>query len=97
MKARKAFPHLVIEIETANTGDVEKALGTEADILMLDNMDNKEVEKSIALVDKSKYTEVSGNIDNTRLIDLARFGADFISMGALTHTLRPLDLSLLIK
>jgi nicotinate-nucleotide pyrophosphorylase (carboxylating) len=96
-KARNAFPDQVIEVEIRNSDEVREALFTDADIIMLDNMDNENVKKAITLIKNDKYIEISGNIDRNRLVELANLGVDFISMGALTHNLRPLDLSLLIK
>jgi nicotinate-nucleotide pyrophosphorylase len=70
---------------------------TEADILMLNNMDNETVKKALRIIDNEKYVEVSGNVDEKRLVELAKMGVDFVSMGALTHTVQPLDITLLIE
>lgn len=95
--AKEQFPeNMVIEIEVGNLNQVEEALTTEADILMLDNMNNQMIKEAIKLINNEKYIEVSGNVDENRLIELAEIGVDFVSMGALTHTIKPLDLSLLI-
>lgn len=95
--AKEQFPeNMVIEIEVGNLNQVEEALTTEADILMLDNMNNQMIKEAIKLINNEKYIEVSGNVDENRLIELAEIGVDFVSMGALTHTIKPIDLSLLI-
>jgi nicotinate-nucleotide pyrophosphorylase (carboxylating) len=94
--ARSEYPQLVVEVETASLTDVEEALQTDADILMLDNMDNAMVGKALTIIDSEKWVEVSGNVDEQRLIELAEIGVDFVSMGELTHTIKPLDVSLLI-
>jgi nicotinate-nucleotide pyrophosphorylase (carboxylating) len=61
---------------------------------MLDNMNNDEVRESLKLLDGKKMVEVSRNVDEKRLVELAEIGVDFVSMGALTHTVKPLYLSL---
>ena len=96
-RARAFDPDGVVEVETETLEQVREALCTDADIVMLDNMDNAMVEKAFAILSGSKYVEVSGNVNEKRLEELARIGVDFVSMGGLTHTLKPLDLSLLIK
>jgi nicotinate-nucleotide pyrophosphorylase (carboxylating) len=97
MLAKRKFPKMVIEVECADLGLVNEALSASADIIMLDNMDNRLVRQALKIVNGRKYTEVSGNIDEKRLVTLAKMGVDFISMGALTHTVKPLDISMLIK
>lgn len=94
--ARSEYPQIVVEVETATLTDIEEALQTDADILMLDNMDNATVSKAQTIIDGEKWVEVSGNVDEQRLIELAEIGVDFVSMGELTHTVKPLDISLLV-
>lgn len=95
--ARAEYPQIVVEVETATLTDIEEALQTDADILMLDNMDNATVSKAQTIIDGEKWVEVSGNVDEQRLIELAEIGVDFVSMGELTHTVKPLDVSLLVE
>ncbi len=95
--ARNRFPDMVIELEVETLEQVRAALNTSADILMLDNMDNDTVKKAVAIVGDDKYLEVSGNITGDRLRSLGEIGVDFVSMGALTHTVTPLDISLLME
>jgi nicotinate-nucleotide pyrophosphorylase (carboxylating) len=95
-KARRAYPALIIETEVRNMAEAREALETEADIIMLDNMDNSSVKKAVSVLKDEKYIEASGNVNDSLLIELAGTGVDFISMGSLTHTISPLDLSLLI-
>jgi nicotinate-nucleotide pyrophosphorylase (carboxylating) len=94
--AGETYPEIVIEVETGTIAEVEEALKTDADIIMLDNMDNPTVAKALTLIEGEKWVEVSGNIDEHRLVELAQMGVDFISMGALTHSVSPLDFSLLV-
>ncbi len=95
--ARANFPDKVIEVETETLDQVKEAMGTDADIIMLDNMNNGMVNEALKIINSGKYTEVSGNIDEKRLVELAGSGVDYISMGSLTHTVKPLDISLLIN
>jgi nicotinate-nucleotide pyrophosphorylase (carboxylating) len=95
--AKKAYPMVTVEIETATLEQVAEAVETDADILMLDNMDNDMVREAMKIIDGAKHIEVSGNIDEKRLRELGDIGVDFVSMGELTHTVKNLDLSLLIE
>ncbi|MCX7882863.1 MAG: carboxylating nicotinate-nucleotide diphosphorylase [Brevinematales bacterium] len=96
-RARRLYPEMVIEVEVSTLEDVREALATSADILMLDNMKNEDISQAVALVKGQKKLEVSGNMTEERIIALARIGVDYVSMGALTHTVRPLDVSLLME
>jgi nicotinate-nucleotide pyrophosphorylase (carboxylating) len=95
--AKKAYPMVPIEIETSTMEQVAEAVETEADILMLDNMDNTRVREAMKIIDGAKHIEVSGNIDEKRLKELGDIGVDFVSMGELTHTVKNLNLTLLIE
>lgn len=95
--ARRKHPSLPVEIEVETLEQVDEAVGTDADILMLDNMDNGMVQNSLKRIGGRKYVEVSGNVDEKRLIELARMGVDYVSMGSLTHTINNLDISLRLE
>lgn len=96
-KAQSLYSGVVIEVEVETLDQVKEAVATAADILMLDNMDNEMIAEALEIVQNEKYIEVSGNITGERLKSLGQLGVDFISMGELTHTVKPLDLSLLIR
>ncbi len=83
-----------IEVETKNLKEVEEALKTDADIIMLDNFEIDEMKKAVQLVNGKFKTEASGgvNLDTVKLI--AETGVDYISVGALTHSVKALDISL---
>ena len=86
-----------IEVETTNLDEVQEALAMDADIIMLDNMAPETVKKAVALIDGKSKIEVSGSIG---LDDLSRYnqlGIDTISVGALTHSARSVDISMNIK
>ena len=85
---------LKIEVETENLGQVEEALTAGADIIMLDNMTLETMAEAVKLVAGKALTEASGNMDRQDLRKVAETGVDFISIGALTHSVKALDISL---
>lgn len=89
-----------IEVETTNLDEVKEAIAAGADIIMLDNMGNEamaEAVKVIKAADKGIKTEASGNMSIPRLIEVAATGVDYISVGALTHTVKAMDISMNIQ
>jgi len=98
-KAYKAEKQLSapIEVEVKNMDEYLLALAGDVDVIMLDNMDNKTIEQCMKLNDKDTKLEVSGNVTEQRVKELAHLGVDFISLGALTHSVKALDLSLLVR
>lgn len=85
-----------IEVETKNLSEVKEALKVGADIVMLDNMKPKEIEKMVTYVKKRAILEASGGITPDNLEEYAKTGVDVISMGCLTHSVKSADISLLI-
>ncbi len=95
--ARRAAPHtLKIEIECETLGQVEEALKAGADAILLDNMTLDNVRKARAMAPKSVQLEVSGGVTLQTVRAIAEAGADLISVGALTHSVRFLDISMRI-
>lgn len=93
--ARALAPHTIrIEVETETLHQVTESLKAGADIIMLDNMDTQTMEKAVKLIDGRALTEASGNMDNKSLAEVAATGVDFVSMGALTHSVKSMDISL---
>ena len=93
--ARAGSPHtLKIEIETENLNQVTQALEAGADIIMLDNMSLDDMTEAVKLINGRALTEASGNMGDRDIKAVAATGVDFISIGALTHTVRALDISL---
>ncbi len=101
--ARKARPELAIEIECRNLDEVAYALGTGADILLLDNMDNETLRGAVNLRDQNSgdgpgpSLEASGGVNLETVRGIAETGVDLISVGALTHSAPTLDFSLLLE
>ncbi|MBN2694368.1 carboxylating nicotinate-nucleotide diphosphorylase [bacterium] len=92
---RKNAPHTSkIEVETTTIKEVQEALNSKADIIMLDNMSIEMMREAIALIDKKALIEVSGNVTIERLSSLRELDIDFISTGALTHSVKAADLSM---
>ena len=86
---------LKIEIETRNLEEVKKVLNVGGiDIIMLDNMSPAEMTEAVRLIGHRYLTEASGNITEDTIRSVAECGVDFISVGALTHSVKSLDLSL---
>jgi nicotinate-nucleotide pyrophosphorylase (carboxylating) len=96
--ARRAVPHVMkIEVETETIEQVRQALDAGADIIMLDNMDCAAMAEAVGLISGRALTEASGNMGGRDLLEVARTGVDFISVGALTHSAKALDISLKFK
>jgi len=94
-KARTNAPHtLKIEVECETMKDVEDAIKVKADIIMLDNMSNEDMKKAVGFINGRAVTEASGNMGDKDLKAVAEIGVDIISIGALTHSVRSLDISL---
>jgi nicotinate-nucleotide pyrophosphorylase (carboxylating) len=94
-RAKANAPRLVkIEIEVTSLEQLAEAIAHGAHIVMLDNMDDAMVAKAVALAAGRVELEVSGGITRERLPRLAKLGVDYVSMGALTHSARAMDLSL---
>lgn len=82
-----------IEVETTTLEQVQEALDAGADIIMLDNMDNETMRQSVELIAGRAKVEASGNMTLERLREVAATGVDYISIGALTHSVSALDIS----
>ena len=89
-----------IEVEATNLDEVKQAIEAGADIIMLDNMDNQSMTEAVKVIkaaDKDIKTEASGNMSIERLKEVAATGVDYISVGALTHTVKGMDISMNIQ
>jgi nicotinate-nucleotide pyrophosphorylase (carboxylating) len=82
-----------IEVETTTLAQVQEAIDAKVDIIMLDNMDLETMRKGVELIAGRAKVEASGNITLERLCDVAATGVDYISIGALTHSVSALDIS----
>jgi len=93
-RARAAYPKLKIEVEADHLGQVEQALEAGADIILLDNMDVAMMRLAVQKCSGRAQTEASGGISLDRVASIAETGVDFISVGALTHSARAVDIGL---
>jgi nicotinate-nucleotide pyrophosphorylase (carboxylating) len=92
---RATKKHLKIEIETRSLAEVQQVLETgNIDIIMLDNMTPDMMTKAVQLIGGKYLTEASGGITEATIRKVAETGVDYISVGALTHSYKSLDLSL---
>ena len=94
-KARANAPHsLKIEVEIEDTNDVEEAISAGADILLLDNMSTADMSAAVRLAGGRALIEASGRVSLRNVREVAATGVDLISVGALTHSSRALDIGL---
>jgi nicotinate-nucleotide pyrophosphorylase (carboxylating) len=95
---RPSIPtHIKIEVETTTLDEVKEALQAGADIIMLDNMVTETMRKAVRIIDGKAKVEASGNMTIERVKEVASTGVDYISIGALTHSVMALDISLKFK
>lgn len=83
-----------LEVETTSLEEVRQAVEAGADIIMFDNMDNATMAEAVRIVGGRAKTEASGNMSIPRLKEVAATGVDYISVGALTHSVTALDISM---
>ena len=93
--ARKMATHMLkIEVEVESFPQIEEALQAGADIIMLDNMSIEDMTKAVEMIGGKALVEASGNMGDKDLLSVAKTGVDIISIGALTHSVRSMDISL---
>lgn len=97
-RLRQRLGHTVkIEVETRNLDEVIEAVECRADIIMLDNMDIEEITKAVEIIGNRAIVEVSGNVSESNIRQIASTGVNVISVGRLTHSVKALDISMKIK
>lgn len=95
---RKTLPlSTKIEVETTNLAEVSEALEQHVDLIMLDNMSNEAMLEAVRYIGGRCLTEASGNMTLERIPSVAALGVDYISVGALTHSVKALDISMNFK
>jgi nicotinate-nucleotide pyrophosphorylase (carboxylating) len=94
---QKKNSNLRIEVETKNLEEVKEAIACNVDIIMLDNFKTEMMKKAVTLINGKCLIEASGNINVDNLKEVAETGVDFISVGALTHSVKALDISLEVE
>ncbi len=86
-----------IEVETSTIEEVEEAIKLKVDLIMLDNMSTEMMKHAVELINGSALIEASGNMSLDRVKEVADTGVDFISVGALTHSVTALDIAQYIE
>lgn len=93
-KALWLSPDVPVEVEVESLAELQDAIDAGADIIMLDNFSLEMMHEAVALTNKRALLEVSGNVTETTLPQIAQTGVDYVSVGALTKHVRALDLSM---
>jgi nicotinate-nucleotide pyrophosphorylase (carboxylating) len=93
-RAREKFPQLKVEVEADTLEQVEQAANAGADIILLDNMNPGQLRLAVQKVKGRAQTEASGGVSLANVRAIAKTGVDFISVGAITHSARAVDIGL---
>ncbi len=93
-RARKQFPKLKVEVEADKLAQVAQAADADADIILLDNMTTAQLRAAVKIVNGRAKTEASGGVNLKTVRAIAATGVDFISVGAITHSARAVDIGL---
>ncbi|HLH52253.1 MAG TPA: carboxylating nicotinate-nucleotide diphosphorylase [Verrucomicrobiae bacterium] len=93
-RARAQFPKLKIEVETDTLEQVDQALAAEADLILLDNMNPVQLRLAVQKCKGRAETEASGGVTLATVRAIAESGVDYVSVGALTHSARAVDIGL---
>ena len=94
LRARKKFPKLKVEVEADTLAQVAQAADAGADIILLDNMTTTQLRQAVKIVCGHAKTEASGGVNLKTVRAIASTGVDFISVGAITHSARAVDIGL---
>ncbi|GGW94022.1 carboxylating nicotinate-nucleotide diphosphorylase [Alteromonas halophila] len=97
LAAKAMAPGKPVEVEVESLDELHIALDAGADVIMLDNFTNEQIQEAVAINNARSKLEVSGNITDERLASLATIGVDYISSGALTKHVTAIDLSLRVS
>ena len=96
-RTRAARPDLPVEVEAQTLAEVDEALGTGVEIVLVDNMSLDDIREAVRRARGRAKVEISGGVTLARLPELADSGADFVSVGALTHSAPAVDISFEIE
>jgi len=97
LRAKKSCIYQKIEVEVKNFEELEEAISAGADIVMLDNMDIETMKKAVEIAKGRVLLEASGGVNLQNIREIALTGVDFVSVGALTHSAKAVDMSMKIK
>lgn len=93
-RAREKFPMLKVEVEADTLAQAEQAVAAGVDIILLDNMSLEELRSAVRLIADRAKTEASGGVNLQTVRAIAETGVDYISVGAITHSARAVDIGL---
>ena len=93
-RARKAYPDLEVEVEIDSLSELPEALESKAEYILLDNMSTADMAEAVRMTNHRAKLEASGNMTLERIPEVAATGVDFISSGALTHSVKSADISM---
>ena len=96
-RARAMYPDLEVEVEADTLEEVAEAIKANADYILLDNMSNEQMVEAVSMNNGSSKLEASGGITLERIPSISKIGVDFISVGALTHSVTSSDISMEIN
>lgn len=96
-RARERYPQLEIEVEADSLEEVREAAGAGAEYILLDNMTDEMMAEAVKIAAGRSKLEASGGITLERLPRIGKIGVDFVSSGALTHSVKAADISLDVK
>ncbi len=96
-RMKAARQEMLIEVEAQSLADVEAAIDAAADVILLDNLPLEQIHQAVARIAGRAKIEISGGVSLDRMPELARTGADYVSIGALTHSAPAVDLSFEIE
>jgi nicotinate-nucleotide pyrophosphorylase (carboxylating) len=91
---KKLNNKIKIEVETTTLKEVKEALNSEVNIIMLDNMSIKQMKEAVKMINGKAKVEASGGVDINSVRKIANTGVDYISVGALTHSVKALDIAM---
>ncbi len=93
-RARKQYPDLEVEVEIDSLAELPEALESKAEYILLDNMSTADMAEAVRITAHRAKLEASGNMTLPRIPEVAETGVDFISVGALTHSVKSADISM---
>jgi nicotinate-nucleotide pyrophosphorylase (carboxylating) len=94
LRAREKYPALKVEVEADTLEQVQQAVTAGADVVLLDNMTLGQLREAVRIVGTQAKTEASGGVNLQTVRAIAETGVDFISVGAMTHSARAVDIGL---
>ncbi len=93
-RAREKYPKLLVEVEADTLDQVDQAVEAGADIILLDNMNLVQLRLAVTRIGGRSKSEASGGVNLSTVHSIAQTGVDYISVGALTHSARAVDIAL---